>query len=182
MRIESLEPGSRLMYPGHGVATLKRVLSQKIGGAEHKLFEFEIEISGTKITIPAGRLSSIGLRKFGTEREAQAVYELLGEKGAARARKADPHVLAQRLKGSLVEIAEVWRDLSTLATMKTLSLDEQKLRDVAQRLVASEIAAIRGGRPDAILKELKDIVVASHSKMIKQLASPFKVPAASAQI
>lgn len=176
MRIDDLEAGARLIYPGHGVATLKRIQTQKIGGKEHKLFEFEIDLTGTKITIPAGRLGSVGLRGFGSDQCVERAYKILGERRQGRMRKTDLAALTHKMKGTLVEIAEVWRDLSTLAAVKTLSLDEQKLRDIAQRLVASEVAAVRNRRYDVVLKELKEIVVANSSKLIKQLSGSLEVP------
>ena len=152
-----------VVYPGHGVGKIEKILKKLVLGSEHSFLEISVSANGMKILIPESQADSKGLRKVVDKREITKVYTILKDRdtksGARetwnrRSRKYDEKIKT----GSVVQIAEVLRDLAVLKHEKELSTGEKDMLSTAKNLLVSEIAIAKGRPADKILSEIEELV------------------------
>lgn len=151
--------GDKIVYPGHGVGEIESIRSTSIGGTEQQFYNITILESGMKVMVPMGQASAVGLRKIIDKKTIDKVYAILKERDF----KIDTQTWNRRFReysqkiktGSVYEIAVVLRDLSVLSADKELSFGEKKMLDMAQSLLASEIAIAKSRPQDKIVGELR---------------------------
>jgi CarD family transcriptional regulator len=154
--------GDMVVYPGHGVGKISALHSKLLAGTEQKLFEIVVSESGMKIMVPVAQARGVGLRKVADKKTVDKVYSILKDRKGA---KIDTQTWNRRFReysqkiktGSVVEIAEVLRDLSVLSSGKELSFGEKRMRETAQNLLVSEIAIAKARTHDKIRTELQAI-------------------------
>lgn len=156
--------GDKVIYPGHGVGEITKVVNKSIGGQELSFLEIELQDGkGTKIMVPESRTKEVGLRHPLSQDLLSKVYEILREKDCKvevttwNRRYRD---YSQKLRsGSLFDVAEVLRDLNVIRGGKELSFGEKKMLESARALLASEIAVIKMRSEDKVLGEIDSLLV-----------------------
>ena len=153
--------GDKIVYPGHGVGEIEMVRTTTIGGQEQQFYSIIIIDSGMKVMVPVSQASAVGLRRIIDKKTIDQVYTILRDRNF----KIDTQTWNRRFReysqkiktGSVYEIAVVLRDLSVLSSDKELSFGEKKMLDMAQNLLASEIAIAKSRPQDKIVGELREI-------------------------
>ena len=159
--VEVFRSGDKIVYPGHGVGEIDDIRKTTIGGQEHQFYSIKITETGMKVMVPVSQASSVGLRRIVDKRAVDRVYEILRDRNF----KIDTQTwnrryreYSQKIKtGSVYEIAMVLRDLSVLGNDKELSFGEKKMRDMAEGLLASELALAKARPADKIVTELREL-------------------------
>lgn len=167
--------GDRAVYPGQGVTEITGIESKQISGTTVVLYMLRVLDSDRKIMIPVAKVKSVGLRKVVSDEDMAQVFAVLRE----RTRNIDRQTWNRRYRkyvdkintGSLVDIAEVLRDLARLKFTKPLSFGERKMLDQARTLLVKEIAVAKGQTEDTVGAELDGLLAASQS------ADPAPAPA-----
>jgi len=165
-RVENItfKVGDKIVYPGHGVGEIDSIRSTNIGGGlEQQFYSITILESGMKVMVPMAQAGSVGLRRIIDKKTIDQVYTILKERDF----KIDTQTWNRRFReysqkiktGSVYEIAVVLRDLSVLSSDKELSFGEKKMLDMAQSLLASEIAIAKSRPQDKIVGELRSLFV-----------------------
>ncbi|RME60876.1 MAG: CarD family transcriptional regulator [Candidatus Dadabacteria bacterium] len=152
--------GDTVVYPGHGVGKVSAVESKKIGSAKLQFLDITIIDTGMKIMVPVSQAKSVGLRAVMSKQALKKVYSILKSK-----HKVDTQTWNRRFReytekiktGSVYEIAEVVRDLCCLGKEKDLSFGEKQMLDIAQGLLASEIAVVKASSPDKVMGEIRSL-------------------------
>jgi CarD family transcriptional regulator len=111
--------------------------------------------------IPLSKVRSVGLRRVIDEDCVGQVVRIL----RTRTVKRDNQTWNRRYRaylekiktGSVLDIAEVLRDLYQLKYSKTLSFGERKMLDTARSLLVREISVARGEEVDDVEEEMDDI-------------------------
>lgn len=153
--------GERVVYPGHGVGVIESVQSRIISGTEKSFYILRIYENEMTIMIPIENLNSVGLRKVISRAMADKVYKILKEKKS----RVDQQTWNRRYReyndklrtGSVLEIAQVLRDLFRLKTGKELSFGERKMLDTAKSLLVKELSIARAHSEEKIMEELRHI-------------------------
>lgn len=135
--------GDHAVYPGHGVGRIDKIETKEILGSKHQFFSVIILDTGMKVMIPAANIKSVGLRPLMNREEATQVVEILKDKNV----KIDTQTWNRRYReymekiktGSVVEIAQVLRDLYMLKVDKELSFGEKKMLETAKSLLLKEL-------------------------------------------
>jgi CarD family transcriptional regulator len=135
--------GDHAVYPGHGVGRIDKIEVKEILNSKHEFYSVVILETGMKVMIPAANIKSVGLRPLISKEEAINVVSILKDKNV----KIDTQTWNRRYReymdkiktGSVVEIAQVLRDLYVLKVDKDLSAGEKKMLETAKSLLLKEL-------------------------------------------
>ena len=138
--------GDKVVYPNHGVGTIKEVCRRDIAGRQEEFYTLKIASNNSTVMIPTSNVNHVGLRKLCSQRQLSRLYEILKD----GFEKPNPDWKdryrdnVERMKtGSIFEVAEVLKNLYFLSFQKSLSFREKKMFDRARQLVISEIATVK---------------------------------------
>jgi CarD family transcriptional regulator len=145
--------GDHAVYPGHGVGRIDKIEVKEILNSKHEFYSVVILETGMKVMIPAANIKSVGLRPLISKEEAINVVNILKDKNI----KIDTQTWNRRYReymdkiktGSVIEIAQVLRDLYVLKVDKDLSAGEKKMLETAKSLLLKELN---------LAPEVKDVI------------------------
>jgi CarD family transcriptional regulator len=117
--------------------------------------------SNITIMIPRNNTTNVGLRALVSDKQIDEVYTTLKKRKV----KLSHQTWNKRYKqfhdkikrGSLFEVAEVFRDLNLISINKELSFGERKMMETAKHLIVSELALARSLSEDEITQEILEI-------------------------
>src|SRR5690348_1952666 len=69
----------KVVYPGHGVAKISRIVEKMVGGAATCFYELEFLNKEMTILVPMYSLTSVGIRKLSSCENINAMFKLLAE-------------------------------------------------------------------------------------------------------
>lgn len=136
--------GDNAVYPSHGVGVIKRIEEKVISGKKKSFYVLQVIENGMTIMVPTDNTVGVGLRALVSKKEVDEVYGILRDKKV----KIDRTTWNRRYReymekiktGSVIEIAEVLRNLYLLKNSKDLSFGEKKMFDTAKNLLVREIS------------------------------------------
>ena len=157
--------GDKAVYPRGGVAEVIGIEELDIAGHRQSFYVLKLLQNNSKIRVPVGNESTVGLRQLISEQEILEVFDILRERTIA----FDKQTWNRRFRGfmdkiktgSIYDVAEVLRDLYRLKTDKQLSFGEKRMLDEARSLIVKEIAIARGHTEDAVKNEIEAIFLAN---------------------
>lgn len=138
----------KVVYPGHGVAEVSRILEKNIGGKITKFFELKFVSNDMTILIPIGNLQ--GIRRISSTEDINSLYQLLSENkefkvsiNASSWTKRNKQYQTEIGSGDIKKITEIYKYLRCMGYKKELSFGEKHLLHQAESLLAQEIAVVR---------------------------------------
>ena len=134
--------GDYAVCPGHGVGQLVDIEERELGDTKKQFYIIKILANGMTVMVPTD--SENGIRTLVNENEVEEVYQLLNNHDV----KVDNSTWNRRYRdyclkiktGSVVEIAEVLRQLFLLKQKKSLSFGEKKMLEQCRELLAQEFS------------------------------------------
>ena len=134
--------GDYAVCPGHGVGQLVDIEERELGTTKKQFYIIKILANGMTVMVPTD--SENGIRSLVKEEEVEEVYQLLNNHDV----KVDNSTWNRRYRdycikiktGSVVEIAEVLRQLFLLKQKKSLSFGEKKMLEQCRELLAQEFS------------------------------------------
>ena len=157
--------GQKAVYPSHGVAVIENIESCNIGGQAQDFYVLKIQGSGAKVMVPTSAARSCGLRSVIEQPEVEKIYNIL--KTPCKKNSSTPwnrrfRALTEKMgTGSLEDVAEVLRDLTSLQSSKELSFGEKKMLEKAQHMIVSELSAAQNKESTTIELEIRKFLVAT---------------------
>lgn len=138
--------GDHVVCPGHGVGQILSVETKELNGEPKSFYIIKVVSNGMKVMIPVD--SKEGLRALIPTSDIESVFELLKDQDV----KVDMSTWNRRHReytlkvktGSLLEIADVLRQLLLLKMTKKLSFGERKMLDQCKDLIVKEISLSSG--------------------------------------
>ncbi len=142
----------KVVYPGHGVAKISRIVEKRVGSNIISFFELKFLDSDMTILVPVTNLSSVGVRKVSSDEIIQELFHKLAEPPQTQKNSSESTYCGsnwgKRLKkyqgkissGDPLKICDIYRDLKFLATRKELSFGEKGLLHKIEHLLAQEIS------------------------------------------
>ena len=153
---DPFQVGDFVVYPTHGVGKIDKIGSEEIGG--HRLDLIYISFDENKMTlrVPVAQARATGLRKLATPDVMKQVMTILsGRPKSSRmmwAKRAQ-EFQAKINSGDVKMVAEVCRDLQTVANGSAPSYSQRNLFELAIDRLAGEFAGVAGtDKADAIVK------------------------------
>jgi CarD family transcriptional regulator len=149
--------GDHVVCPGHGVGQICSVDTKELNGEQKSFYIIKVVSNGMKVMIPVE--SKDGVRSLIPSTEINGVFELLQDQNV----KVDMSTWNRRHReytlkvktGSLLEIADVLRQLLLLKMTKKLSFGERKMLDQCKELIVKEIS-LASGSPEGSVSEKID--------------------------
>lgn len=161
--------GDKVVYPNHGVGVIEDI--QKQPGESHNgaFYRLRILANDSTVTVPAGNISQVGLRRVISKKDIEKVFGVLqdGDIEVHSNWKGRFQENSNRMRtGEILAVASVLKNLSLLSQQKTLSYRERRMLDKARYLVISEIAEVER-QPETLVEERVDKAVARSIKTVK---------------
>ncbi len=152
--------GDLAVYPAHGVGVIERIENRKISGCQEDFFVMRILENNMIIMIPSSNAENVGLRQIIDQNEVLKVYSILKEKersvdGSQTWNRRYRDYMDKIKSGSVFEIAEVYRDLSTVQKDKELSFGERKMLDTARSLLVKEISLAKNMKEEDVERDIQ---------------------------
>ena len=152
----------KVVYPGHGVAQISRIVEKQIAGSIIKLFELKFLNKDMTILVPMTNLESIGLRKLSSNDRVDGAFEILSrpaklcrESMLSNWNKRSKDYQSKLRTGDLYEICRIYRDLNHLASRKELSFGEKNLLRETELLLVQEISIVKAVAQEKAMAQLR---------------------------
>lgn len=153
------EEGDYLVCPGHGVGQLLSIESQEVAGQTIYCYHVKIINNGMMIMVPINGKENI--RPLVSNNEISDVFDLLNDHEINPSRstwnRRYREYMAKINTGSLIEIADVLRNLLILRISKKLSFGEKKMVELCKELIVKEVALSTGDQEVEIRGEIDSI-------------------------
>ncbi len=155
-------PGDLAVYPAHGVGFIESIESREIDGEKQDFYIMQIREKGMIIMIPVKNAESVCLRRVIDKDEIPEIYEILKTKRPAVLNnmtwnRRHREYIEKIKSGSLCEVAEVFRDIFTLKSIKELSFGERKLFDIVKGLLINEICVSKDQDENTVMREIESL-------------------------
>ena len=140
----------KVVYPGHGVAVISRIVEKKVAGQTIKLYELRFMNADMTVLVPTNNLAAVGIRKLSSNESINTIFEMLSEPApqvhsdltASNWNKRNKEYQCKLRSGNLKEICKIYRDLHYIAEHKELSFGEKGLLQQTESLLAEEISIV----------------------------------------
>ena len=145
--------GEKVVYPNQGVGTIENISTRFFEQRPEKFYLLRLFCSSMTVMVPFSNAETIGLRKLSKTADVNKVLAYLS--GPAIENLCDWKIRfkinsEKMLTGSLLQIAEVFKQLVRLQAEKPLSFREKKMLDRSWQLLVDEIAVARGQAKAAV--------------------------------
>jgi len=156
----------KVVYPGHGVARICRVIEKNVGGQVSRFFELRFLNKDMVILVPVDNAESLGIRRLASRKNVNDVLSHLGrpfepacvDPAASNWNKRNKEYQGRIRSGDLRQIGEIYRSLKFISQRKELSFGEKKLLSQTETLLAEEIALVKNVVRERATQELRSIV------------------------
>lgn len=140
----------KVVYPGHGVAHISRIIEKKVGETTVRFYELKFINKEMTILVPIHNFVSVGVRQLSSSKNIDAVLELLTqptgkeyqELTASNWNKRNKEYQCKIRTGNIQQIGEIYRDLKHIANHKELSFGEKNLLFQTESLLVEEISLV----------------------------------------
>jgi CarD family transcriptional regulator len=148
------------VYPAHGVGVIERIENREISGCQENFYIMRILENNMIIMIPSSNTQNVGLRELIDQTEVSKVFSILKNRDMY---VDDNQTWNRRYRdymdkiksGSVFEVAEVYRDLSTIKQDKELSFGERKMLDTARSLLVKEISLAKNMKEEDVERDIQ---------------------------
>ena len=147
--------GEKVVYPNQGVGRIENISTRFFEQRSEKFYLLRLLSSSMTVMVPFSTAETIGLRKLSKAADVTKVVTYLA--GPEFESLADWKVRfkinsEKMLTGSLLQIAQVFKQLVRLQKEKPLSFREKKMLDRTRMMLISEVSLARNiSQPEAIL-------------------------------
>jgi CarD family transcriptional regulator len=154
--------GDKAVYPAQGVTEVCGIENQEIAGNKHLVYVLRVIGTNRKIMVPVSKVESVGLREVINDNEVELVYGVLRKRPRRNTHQTWNRRYRQYVEkiktGSVLDVAEVMRDLYRLKYDKPLSFGERKMLDMARHLLVKELSVAKNSDEDQVEEELHEIL------------------------
>lgn len=141
------ELGEKVIYPQFGLGTIAEVTEKQVNGSSLSFYRLAFPVKQMEILVPVQRATENGLRKVMSPKAVDVLLRHINNAQSVskpqqwhRWRKK---TLEQLKSGDPLEIAEIYRYLSSLEGKKGLSFTERKILMQVERMLISEISVAK---------------------------------------
>ena len=141
--------GEMVVYPTQGVGTIENISTRYYSQKPEKFYLLRLFCSSMTVMVPFATAESIGLRRLSRSADVNRVLAYLASPviGDLCDWKIRFRVNSEKLlTGSLLQIAEVFKQLVRLQSEKPLSFREKKMLERCRSMLVSEVSVARSIR------------------------------------
>lgn len=155
--------GDMAVYPAHGVGVIERIENREISGCQEDFYVMRILETKMIIMIPSSNAANVGLRQIIDQDEVSKIFSILKKRdisvdGNQTWNRRYRDYMDKIKSGSVFEVAEVYRDLTTIKQDKELSFGERKMLDTARSLLVKEISLAKNMKEEDVERDIRSNV------------------------
>ena len=152
--------GDMAVYPAHGVGVIERIENRKISGCQQDFYVMRILETNMIIMIPSSNAANVGLREIIDQNDVSKIFAILKKRdvsvnGNQTWNRRYRDYMDKIKSGSVFEVAEVYRDLTTIKQDKELSFGERKMLDTARSLLVKEISLAKNMKEEDVERDIR---------------------------
>lgn len=156
----------KVVYPGHGVARINRIITKLIGGQEASFYELIFLNKDMTILVPTINADAVGLRCLSSHDIVKDVFAILMEPtrrigncefSASSWNKRNKEYQLKLKNGDLRELSLMYRDLHYIAQQKELSFGEKSLLQQIELLLVEEISLVEELGQEKTIEQLRSL-------------------------
>ncbi|MFB0532108.1 MAG: CarD family transcriptional regulator [Desulfatiglandales bacterium] len=152
--------GDMAVYPAHGVGVIEKIENRKISGCQEDFYVMRILENNMIIMIPSANAANVGLRQIINQYEVSKIFSILKKRdisvnGNQTWNRRYRDYMEKIKSGSAFEVAEVYRDLTTIKQDKELSFGERKMLDTARSLLVKEISLAKNMTEEDVERDIR---------------------------
>lgn len=140
----------KVVYPGHGVAIIDRIIEKNVAGRVTQFFELRFLNKEMTILVPTDNATDVGIRPLSSteyidiifKKLAQPVIEKNHDAVMSNWNKRNKEYQGKLRSGDLLAISAIYRDLRHIEYHKELSFGEKSLLNQTESLLIEEIAIV----------------------------------------
>jgi len=153
--------GDKAVYPAYGVGIIEGIEQKEIGNSVLTFYMLRILENDITIMVPTDKVDKVGMRPLIGKTEIRKVWKILKDKNVALDNQTWNRRYREYMEkiktGSVLEVAEVLRDLCVLKNDKELSFGERKMLETAKNLLVKELAMATSKTQDQVNAQLDAI-------------------------
>lgn len=161
----------KVVYPGHGVAQISRIVEKSMGNHQVKFYELSFLNKDMTILIPTQTIAQTGIRGLSSVKGIKDMLQMLSvpsKKGiqeltSVNWNKRNKEYQLRLRSGSLREIGRVYHDLKSISQHKELSFGEKNLLHQTETLLAQEISIVNKVEENKAVECLRSFFVSGAS-------------------
>lgn len=166
----------KVVYPGHGVAKVNRIVTKIVTGKEATFYELTFLNKDVTVLVPTNNAESVGIRPLSSIEHIKDVFKILTaparrinqyEFTASNWNKRHKEYQFKLRKGNLQDLSEIYRDLRYIATQKELSFGEKNMLHQIEALLVEEISLVQQLGQEKTIEHLRSLCTA-HPQIINQ--------------
>lgn len=167
----------KVVYPGHGIALVNRLIKKKINNTTTSFYELKFIDKDMTILVPTNNALAIGIRSITPADNLTTIFELLAEPPRKiRTQDMTPSSWTKRNKdyqnkirtGKLEDISAIYRDLKHIELQKELSYGEKTMLNKTESLLTQEIAVSQELGEEKVLENIRSVFICVQGATIKQ--------------
>lgn len=156
----------KVVYPGHGVAQITRVIEKVVGGKTTPYFELRFLNKDMTVLVPTHCVSAMPIRPLSSPEHVHDAFRILTQPArklntyeftASSWNKRNKEYQMKLRSGGLRELSEIYRDLRFIEMQKELSFGEKSLLCQTEQLLAEEISLVEHLEPDVAVRQLRSL-------------------------
>jgi CarD family transcriptional regulator len=158
--------GDRIVYPGHGVAIIDRIVEKIIVGNVMQFFELRFLNKDMTILVPINNAIDVGIRHLSSSEDINNIFKKIAQPATLKQNdivvtnwnKRNKEYQGKLRTGDLSEICSIYRDLRHTEYYKELSFGEKSLLQQTELLIVEEIAIVNNMETVSAAERLRSIV------------------------
>ncbi|HXW85919.1 MAG TPA: CarD family transcriptional regulator [Candidatus Bathyarchaeia archaeon] len=160
------KPREKVVYPGHGVAILDRIVVKQVAGKRVEFFELKFLHKDMTILVPVESSMRVGIRPISSPEYIGKIFEFLAQ--PAIFVPYDPSIInwnkrnkeyQGRLRtGNLHELCLIYKDLKMIEQNKELSFGEKNLLAQTEELLVQEIALVQDVAQEYAVQHIRSLI------------------------
>jgi CarD family transcriptional regulator len=170
----------KVVYPGHGVAKVNRLVKKNIAGEEATFYELTFLSKDMTVLVPTENAEAVGIRPLSSNEHVRDVFDILTsparrisnyEFTASNWNKRNKEYQNKLRTGKLKDLSEIYRDLHYIALQKELSFGEKNLLHQTEALLVEEISLVQQLGQEKTIEQLRSLCMATcHRPSIDKMA------------
>lgn len=164
----------KVVYPGHGVAQINRIVKKMITGNPTYFYELIFLHQDMTILVPVDNAQTIGIRPLSSRDSIDILFKLLAEPSTRLSpepvvsnwNKRNKDYKEKLQTGDPKEICRIYRHFKHLSLQKELSFGEKDLLRQTEVLLAEEIAEVQGWQEDVATERIRKAVSINSQKSV----------------
>jgi CarD family transcriptional regulator len=151
--VVSFTVGDKVVYPHHGATVIDKVETREVQGVRREYLVLHFADLKMTLRVPADEAAAVGLREVIDTDEVDDVLAVLRRRNVRMpsnwSRRFKNHTALLK-SGDVYQVAEVVRNLSQRKRDKAISAGEQRMMEMARRVLISELCLALSEGPDEV--------------------------------